>query len=155
MSDIISCLLRQLVLDYASAERVESSLLYNGHLRNETHPSEKDLLDSFLSEIGYYSKLFIAIDALDECKQDLCFRLVRLLRPLKTAHIFFTSRDLGWLNNLLSGAQRVDISANEMDLRTFIEKECNESFRLNIYLGNNIQLKRGMAEKLIEKAKGM
>src|SRR3984957_19838431 len=96
VSNLVAALLKQIVEDRrAISDHVKS--FYERHQRRKTRPTRDQLTEVLISEIRTYSKVFIIIDALDECREDDATRamLLRTLRSLpEQVNLMVTSRNL-------------------------------------------------------------
>ena len=83
-----------------------------------------DPIGALRSEIRTYSKVFIVIDALDECFEDSQGRLIGELDSLaSTIYLMVTSRPLGLIKQLFQGVCNLDINAQVGDIQKYIESQ--------------------------------
>jgi hypothetical protein len=122
VSNLVSSLLKQLIQDRSAlSDAMKSFCKY--HQDRDVHPTLDDFLEALGSEIEMYSKVFIVVDALDECTEDYGTRanLLRALRTLPgTVNLMFTSRDLSSIARQFRGTKRLDIQAHGEDLRKYV-----------------------------------
>jgi hypothetical protein len=121
--NLVASLLRQLVQgSHANLEGVKS--LYTRHKNNNTRPTLDELSKMLESEIALYSKIFIVLDALDECREEDATR-AKLLKTLlslpKHVHLMVTSRNISSITREFEGMDRIDIRGTDEDVRTYIE----------------------------------
>ena len=125
---------------------------YDLHRRREAHPTLDQLTDVLISEIRTYSKVFIVVDALDECREDDATRamLLEVLRSLpRQVNLMVTSRNLPSIGRDFEGAKRLHIRAKDDDMKAYIEGRIALGPR---HLKNS---KEAIVNKILENAKGM
>src|ERR1700722_1748401 len=148
-SNLIATLLKQIVQDRrAISDHVKS--FYERHRRRYTHPTLDQLTNVLISEIQTYSKVFIVVDALDECREDDETRLLEVLRSLpQQVNLMVTSRNLPSIGRQFEGAKRLHIRAKDDDMKVYIEGR--------IALGpQHLEiLQELIVNKIVENAKGM
>lgn len=136
-ANLVACLLKQL-LQGQQAVPAYVSRLYNYHKQKQTRPSAEELSIALENVVTQFSKVFIIVDALDECRQtDRANLGARLSSLREKSGICFlaTSRYPGVLtgleqcDNLEIRAQNSDIckyfEANIPMLPRFISREPN------------------------------
>ncbi|KAK6342417.1 hypothetical protein TWF718_007818 [Orbilia javanica] len=86
--------------------------------------SRKTIIEALYKAVGFYSRTFIIIDALDECRSDLG-KLFEELFELRQSHyinIFATSRYIPEIQEIFSGnSVQLDIKPPDMDIRAYLE----------------------------------
>ncbi|KAI1330273.1 ankyrin repeat protein [Xylariaceae sp. FL0255] len=109
--------------------------LYAQHEAKRTRPSLKQLSEALDTVASKYSRLFIIIDALDEC-QDTDGCRAKLLSAIfdlqkKTrANVFATSRFIPDVTERFAEATIIEIRATESDIRRYLEGHISELPRL-------------------------
>jgi hypothetical protein len=121
--NLIASLLKQIVQDqHAVSDNVKS--LYRYHKHRKTRPTGEEFINALTLEIMAYSKVFIVVDALDECPEDngTQANLLKALRSLTgSVNLMVTSRDLPSIAQHFRATKHLDIRANNQDLRKYIE----------------------------------
>jgi hypothetical protein len=122
--DILKSLMKQLAQG-RSAMPPDLALLYAKHKSNNTRPSFCDITTTLRSLAASYSKVFIVIDALDECQSSNSERAkllseMEILRSQCGANIFATSRPIPEVVNRFSECSSLEISAPKEDIETFL-----------------------------------
>lgn len=154
---MICSLLGQLSNKLAEVPK-EICALWEIYKDKTTRPSPEDLLSIFKIVIReYFDKVYIALDALDECSErHLLLPILIQLIDSKCASIFFTSRREDDIeksfskNNIYAAA--IESANVALDVELFVSRQIKsmESFRdLNADLQNEI------VERLVSGAKGM
>jgi hypothetical protein len=104
------------------------------------------------SEIGTYSKVFIIVDALDECPEGGTREsLLKELRALTLAvALLVTSRDIPSIAQHFHDARRLDISANNQDVQEYVRSRIGQATRRPVK-----ELQERVVTTVTEKARGM
>ncbi len=156
-SDVIASLLKQLV-QIQSETSAEVRSLYDKHIRQNTCPELGRMVKALQSEMMRYSKVFIVIDALDECPEDNGVRqhILTELRSLALAvKLMFTSRYITAIERELQGAIRLDIRANDDDIRKFVKGRISREHRLARHIQADVTLRDDIENTIVDKARGM
>jgi len=98
-----------------------------------------------------YTKVYIIVDALDECPEvnGTRVKLLKALRSLgRSVNLMVTSRDLSSIEQQFRGAQRLRIRADNGDIAKYIENQLD----LHPHLSN---LQGTVTHKIVNKARGM
>ena len=152
VSNLVASLLKQMVHDqYTTSDNVKA--LYKRHKDGKTFPDLDKFTTALTSEIGMYSKAFIIVDALDECREDDATRanLLRVLRSIAgTVNLMVTSRDLVSIAREFQETKRLDICANDQDVRRYIEGRIARTPRRHLKA-----LQESIVKKIVENARGM
>jgi hypothetical protein len=117
---LLSALLRQLLQDQPSV----SDLLQTSFKKNVKPPIEA-LIDQLQATISTYSRVYIIIDALDECRNTDGTR-VQLLRGLQhlqshsNVNLMVTARPLSDIEKEFKLMPSLAIRASEGDIKTFV-----------------------------------
>ena len=123
VSILVASLLRQMVQDRcAISDGIKS--FYRRHQRRAARPTLDQLTNILISEIQTYSKIFIVVDALDECREDDATRatLLEVLRSLpRQVNLMVTSRDLPSISRDFEGTKRLHIQAQDDDIKSYVE----------------------------------
>jgi hypothetical protein len=154
---LIGSLLKQLMQDQ-SAISLNIRELYRNHVKKDTRPTSTELLRALKSEIGAHSKVFIIVDALDECPEDGGRRanLLTALQSLsKMVNLMVTSRPLATFETDLKGMARLDILADDNDVRMYVEGRIPCEKRLARHVRKDPTLHDTLTETIVNSAKGM
>jgi hypothetical protein len=152
--EIIASLLKQLVQDRPmTSDNVKS--LYEQHVGRGTRPTYDELKKAFQSEVGT-SNVYVVVDALDECLERDQGYLITELRSLGGAiHLMVTSRPLLSIEQLFHHATRLDILANDTDVRKYIKDRIAHEYRLVLHVNTDRALREIIIEKIATNVKGM
>jgi hypothetical protein len=152
--NLIASILKQMLQDSCSiSDNIKS--LYKRHNERGTRPALDELTTELNSEIRMYSKVFIIVDALDECSEDNGTRagFLRSLQSLDTSvRLLFTSRDLPSIGREFQGADRLEIHVNDEDVRRYVEERIANAPRLS---GHSKELQNRITNKIVGDIGGM
>ena len=152
-SDIIASLLRQLVQRKGLTDELKK--LYERYSESHDRP-RKQLSDLLQSTIKKYVKVFIVVDALDECPKTERDELIDELQKLKAvANVLVTSRKIESIELAFRGATHLEIHALNTDLEIYIRSKTQEDRRLKDYMRRDPSLQETVVETIVGNAKGM
>lgn len=155
--NVIASLSKQLIQAQSEASANVKSL-YAKHIRQNTRPELGNLVQAFQSEIRSCAKVFIVVDALDECPEDNGVRqhiLTELRSMAVTVKLMFTSRYLTAIERELQGAIRLDIQADEDDIRLYVKGRISREHRLMRHIQADSGLRDDIENTIVDKARGM
>jgi hypothetical protein len=151
-SNLVASLLKQIMPDhFAISDNLKS--LYNHHNDKCTSPTLDEFAKALKLEIGKYSKVFIVVDALDECREDDGTRtnLLRVLQSLAgMVNLMVTSRDLVSIAREFEETKRLNIRANNQDVQRYIEGRIARAPRRHLKV-----LQESIVRKMVENVRGM
>jgi ankyrin repeat domain-containing protein 50 len=109
-------------------------------------------------EVHHPSKVFIVIDALDECPnsngtRDALVAEIRKLPPI--IHLLITSRHISTIEREFDKVARVEIRASDKDVRRYIESQIKGDRQLTRHIQKDPALQGTIVNTIIEKTKGM
>ena len=133
INDLLKSLLRQLAQNQSSLP-VSVQGLYDRHKKNQTRPSFEDISGALRSVAAMYSKVFIIVDALDECQVTESSRSMLLseifnLQQKGKVNIFATSRFVPEVTEIFKEYTRLEIRAHDEDVRNYLEGRISRSNR--------------------------
>jgi hypothetical protein len=122
--DLLASLLKQLTQGLSSLPDTVKSL-YNGHTLKGTRPSLDEISRSLQSVAALYSRVFIIVDALDECRASdgsgaRFLREVFNLQAKCRANLFATSRFIPEITEKFDGSISLEIRASVEDVRRYV-----------------------------------
>lgn len=123
--DLLSNILKQLAQGQASIS-ADVKNLYERHVAKQTRPSFDDIIKVLHSTIGLYFRVFIVVDALDECQVSYegCKKFLSELFNLQAkaeVNIFATSRFVPEIIKEFTGSVSLEIRASEKDVQRYLE----------------------------------
>ena len=131
--------------------------IYHRH-KDGKYPPTRSELSSLLQSLSL-SKVFVIVDALDECinEDNMSTKLLCEFQKLHSSlHLLITSR--GHIINVkheFPDARKLDIRARDGDLKVYLEERIRKAERLKIYVDKKPELGETIKNKIIKKADGM
>jgi len=154
--DLLASLLKQLIqMRSALPEGVKA--LYDRHSDQRTRPSLDEISGTLQSVSAMYSRVFIVIDALDECQTSNNCRARLLTELLKvqtwsTANIFLTSRSIPEIAEIFERRISLEIRASEEDVRRYLDGHMS---RLPGFVRRSPELQENIKTGIIQSVQGM
>lgn len=152
----VASLLRQLAIQISP---FPASLIdfYDEHKHEQAQRLNPQLTEVFEDVCRRVDKLYVVIDALDECAEARSRKaILEILRKLKSNafHLFLTARPhTEKLQPYFQDVRTVEISANKNDLQTYCVNMINSSDSTRELM--NEELKKEIIETIVAKADGM
>ncbi|KAK6503792.1 hypothetical protein TWF481_008798 [Arthrobotrys musiformis] len=122
LDDLLSSILKQLIVSQPSLPSHVKELCEQWGKKRRL--PRKTILKALHDVIATYSRAFIVLDALDECKDDLSPFVEELLKMHEdhNVNIFATSRYIPEIQDMFSGnSVQLDIRASEGDVRSYLK----------------------------------
>lgn len=155
IDDLLASLLKQLAGCQPSLSGSVKDL-YDRHKPKQTRPSVDEILRSLQSVVAMYSRVFIIIDALDECQATDCrTRLLLELFSLQAKYrvnLFATSRDLPDISGNFQGNISLEIRASEYDVRKYLDSHV---LRLPSFIQRSQDLQEEIKTEIVKAVDGM
>jgi hypothetical protein len=154
--NLLSSLLKQLVqAQSASSKSVVE--FYDRHTKAASSPTLKNITNTILQETERASKVFIVIDALDECGTDNGCRMKLLselfdLQKQGNIHLLATSRALPDVTKRFEIAKNLEIRASPRDIQTYLDENM---YRLPSFVGRNEALQQVIKTNITTAVDGM
>lgn len=128
--DLLASLLKQLVQGQSSLPSGVKDL-YSQHQAKKTRPSIDEISKALQSVAAIFSRVFIIVDALDECQASNKCRSTLLLEifnlQAKTkANFFATSRRIPDIERAFKGYPSLEILASDEDVQKYLDSQMSE-----------------------------
>jgi Cdc6-like AAA superfamily ATPase len=154
--DMLASLLKQLVQEQSFVPDCVKSL-YNRHKDKRTRPSIDEISNTLCSVTSNYSRVFIIVDAVDECQVKNGWRKEFLTKifNLQTNHranLFATSRFIPEIEKQFEGSMRLEIRARKNDVQKYINEHMS---RLRPFVSENPLLQDEIKREIVETVDGM
>lgn len=146
--NLIAGLWMQLVQDRGALPN-DVNDLYKRHINRRIRPTLEEVSSILQSEVSRYSKVFIVVDALDECTEDDRSRaslLMELHGLQPTVNLMVTSRFVDNIAHEFKGTTSLEVSACFEDVRAYIVGEMSRNRQLSRYIGEDAALGDEMVE---------
>jgi Cdc6-like AAA superfamily ATPase len=156
IEDLLANLVKQLTKGQSSLPgRVKE--LYDKHYKKRTRPSLDEISRALHSTAANFSRLFIIVDALDECQVSEGCRLKLLseifnLQVKCDINIFATSRFDRGIEQSFESSIKLEIRATEEDVRTYLNHRMSST---RAFLRKNQKLQEDIKSKIIDVVDGM
>jgi hypothetical protein len=134
--DLLSSLLKQLAQEQPSVP-VHVKSLYESHRTKQSRPSFDEIVKGLHSTIRLYSRVFIVIDALDECRvsnegRNMLLSAVFSLQFEAQINIFATSRFIPEIISQFEGYIWKEIQAQDDDVLKYVNGRIPQLLRSRI-----------------------
>jgi Cdc6-like AAA superfamily ATPase len=131
--------------------------LYNRHNNKRTRPSVDEISKTLHSVAALYSKMFIIVDALDECQTSNSCRTKFLaeifnLQGKYRLNIFATSRFVPEVTTKFSQSILLEIRARDQDVQRYLEGHINQ---LPSFVQQDQELQEEIKTKISDAVDGM
>lgn len=167
MSNLLSSLLGQLVKQaLAGGGQItrEIKSIYKNWQNRQIPLGQDEYLRMINSQFKSFSKVFVVVDALDECLNDTETNtqdeFLKALNQLpEKAHILFTSRQDISIEKKVQADSKLEIQANPDDLKRYLDKRIKGLDRLTEVIENGKRKDKEFLHKalnaIVEKSQGM
>lgn len=155
ISELVASLLRQFVSGRPVASTGVKKFYREFHDERRTQPKLPDLRTALQLEIETYSRVYIVVDALDECAECDQGNLIKTLRSLAGVNLMVTSRPLLSIKQQFQGTKRLKILADRNDVRKYIEGRIPNENRLARHVERYPTLRNDIVNKIVANARGM
>ncbi|KAH8802659.1 hypothetical protein F5884DRAFT_476644 [Xylogone sp. PMI_703] len=156
LQDLFASILKQFVQEQPFIpDNIKT--LYDRHKDKRTRPTLDEILGVLQSVVAVYSRVFIIIDAFDECQiSDGCQQ--RFLLGLFNLHVrcganlFITSRPHLSIKKEFKENLILEIRASEEDVRSYLQ---GSMFRLPGFVGQSLELQEEIKTSIVKAINGM
>jgi Cdc6-like AAA superfamily ATPase len=157
--DSLKSLLKQLVQKQPSMPESITSL-YERHRDDRTSPSLDEISRVLYSVAANYSRVFIIIDALDECQvsdgnRSRLLSEIFSLQVKTEVNFFATSRFIPEIMRCFQGSMMLEIRASNEDVLEYVYKRISQSTRLKSIISKYPGLQDTIRTKIVKAVDGM
>lgn len=154
--DLLASLLKQLTQSHSSIPATVESF-YNEYKNKRTQLSLDKISEALQSVAALYSRVFIIIDALDECQESNGCRMKFLSEIFKLqakcqTSLFATSRSILDINKRFEGSMKLEIQASNQDIQTYLNGNKSQLPRCAL---QNLELQEEIKTEIIKAVDGM
>jgi Cdc6-like AAA superfamily ATPase len=154
--DLLASILKQFIQEQPSIPNSVKTL-YDRHKNKRTRPSLNEIAETLQSVAAAYSRVFIIVDALDECQVSDGYqqRFLSELFNLQTkcgANLFATSRPILSIEKEFGGNSKLEIRASEEDVRRYLD---GHMFRLPGFVVRSHELQEEIKMNIVKAVDGM
>ena len=154
--NLVASLLQQLIQGQLTLSD-DIITIYRRHTRKQTRPSLTEYSELLQSVTRRFSKVFIVVDALDECSVRNGSRgfLSELRKLPPNIHLLVTSRYTGDIEHEFAEAACLEISALDEDIRKYIETRIKTQPQLIHHIKVDPTIRGTILDTIVQKADGM
>ena len=156
-SNFLGSLLQQLAMQsVVLLDDIKSC--HKHHARYGTRPSLSEISRLLRSQVDKFDNVFIVIDALDECPELDQTRqafLAEVRGLLPNIRLMATSRNIPSIENIFKHDTRLEIHAQDQDVRKFIESQMEHRDDLVDLLEGHDDVRSSITSKVLKKTNGM
>jgi hypothetical protein len=157
VAQLLEALLKQLAFHRLTSTSME--LLQKERKERGRRPSLKMLMSILEAEIQTYLRVFIVVDALDECfpeqvREELLENLHSIMAN-STAKLMVTSRDIPSIGSAIRADIELEIIAMESDIKSHVQARLMKNAMLKRLVTRPPSLEEKVVETVVEKARGM
>lgn len=132
------------------------SRLYRDHQRRRTRPSREEMLKTLYTIATSYTKLFLVVDAVDECQNNgtrkLFLQVIFDLQAQTNTNILATFRHDTEIQQKLHNSTVLEIHARNQDIERYIDGSMH---KLPDFVENNRELSSKVKRQIIARVDGM
>ena len=151
---LVSRLLQQLLQQIGDIPKYIEAL-YEDHVKAEMRLGREEGLAILRSIAASFARVFIVIDAVDECDPAILNGFIRPLTKLPDIRILVTSRDLPYIERCFASSRRLEIRANEADIRSYVQDRIKEEVELADFVNEDDTLREKIVGTLVQRSCGM
>ena len=136
----------------------ELTACYEAHGSGTTRPSHAESTQLLRSVISRCAKVFLVIDAFDECSEECRSLLLTELHYLQSrmgTSVLITSRAMPHVERQLTKATRLVIQARSDDILQYTQKRIAHSERIQAHVRKDLSLCNLISSTLAARAGGM
>ncbi|KAM4057683.1 Pol [Hirsutella rhossiliensis] len=151
---MLATLLKQLAEGQLPLSRTVTELF--DRLEKDRAPLLHDISATLRSVAATYARIFIVIDAIDECSEAcrsmLLSEVFSLQAESKRINVFITSRSIPTISESFAKSMSLEIRASDDDIRTYLDRNM---FRLPSFVRDKLEFQTKIKESIICAARGM
>ena len=155
ISNLLMSLVGQLV-PFGSPLPDELITCYKAHISAMTRPSHAESSQLLRSIVNRYTRMFLIIDAFDECSEECRSLLLIELQYLQSRlSTLITSRAMPNIERQLINVTRLEIQARSDDILQYIQKRITYSGAIQSYARKDSSLCDLISRTIVARAGGM
>jgi hypothetical protein len=153
--NLMSSLVAQLI---SESDEIHDEVLtiYKQYCHRGTKPDQATISQLLQTMLGALRRVYVVIDALDECDEAARAALIGALRQsTANVHLICTSRDISDVREMFEGSPKIEIQASQADISEFLKARIAESHNLVKYCKKDETLEGAIIHAVTMKADGM
>lgn len=153
--NILAGLWRQLVHDKDTMSD-DVKALYKKHADRDTRPSLDNVTEVLAKEIRRHEKVYVVVDALDECSESSRLELLEKLQKIQpTLRLLVSSRLYDNISRQFEGKPRLEIKASTKDVRAYVAGRITKGSRLERHVIKDPTLAKDIENVVVGNAQEM
>ena len=150
-------MLQQLVIN-SGILSADIKSCHRDHARRGTRPSLSETARLLRSQVEYFDKVFVVIDALDECpevdqtRKSFMAEVRSLLPEIK---LMVTSRNIPSIATMFKHDTRLEIRAQDQDIKLFVESQIEQRDGMVDLLEGHDDVRSSIISAVLKKTHGM
>lgn len=155
LNTILGSILKQFLQDCESIPDILHDM-YKGNSDPNSTPSFAQI-STALSSLAksYYEEVFLVVDALDECSDEIRWRLIEVLEKLQNTRLIITSRFFDVIEEDLHNFERFEIKAHRADIELFINRQIEKNKNLRRMVEKAPKIREDIMEGVVQTAQDM
>ncbi len=155
LNTILGSILKQFLQDCESIQDILRDM-YNGNVDPKSTPSSIQI-STALSSLAksYYDEIFLVVDALDECSDEIRWGLIEVLDRLPNTRLIITSRFFDVIEEDLHHFERFEIKAHRADIELFINQQIEKNKNLRKMVEKAPKIREDIMEGVVQTAQDM
>jgi len=154
--DLLAALLKQLSRGCSVLPDIVK-ILYGKHRAKETRPSITELSKALHTVAALYSRVFVIVDAVDECQESngCQKKILAEILDLETqlsANVFVTSRPIPEIAKVFMDKIRLNITARDDDVQRYLDGRLSQ---VSGFLRRDRQLQEEIKTEIVQAVDGM
>ena len=130
--------------------------MFDKHRARGSRPRLTEIFSCFQDVASTFSRIYIVVDALDECTEEIREELITTLNGLPpNVSILVTSRPIDIIGSDLQEPTRLDISADQDDIVKYVQDRVQSSSRLRKLVAADQELNILIIHTIAREAHGM
>jgi hypothetical protein len=153
-TDLAAAILKQLIQERPSIPEPVVNL-YDRHADRGTRPSLEEILSALQAVVSSYSKVYVVIDALDECQKDARSQLLTTLHKMQSKgslSFMATARFIPEVMQQFSLSPSLEIQASDSDVKLFV---AGQMYLLPEFVQRDGELHKAIQDGISTSADGM
>ncbi|KAJ7205719.1 ankyrin repeat-containing domain protein [Mycena pura] len=153
-SNVLAAIWQQLILEKPLSHTIEQ--LYAKHHEQRTRPSLDDTYAALCSTASQLSRVFIAVDALDEYPEEQRHTLLQHLSTLgPCVSLMVISRPHINIKHTISNFETIEIRAAKDDIQKYLDGQIEKSQRLSRHVRSAPDVRQALESRIVEGSDGM
>lgn len=152
--NLLSSLTKQLLQQIpALSHRIKS--IFEDHNGRQDQPGLNEYHDILQSVSHQFSKVFLIVDALDECDKNEAKNLIKILSKVSSLRLLIFSRDVPNVKHQFSDCPQLEVQASERDIESYLDAHVQEESELSELIQEDPTLYDKIRATIVEKSRGM